>query len=222
MEPSFAEGSTNPFNDRTYPETPVPAPEVARNDAKSIVPGPSIPHPPSGIAPIPAAPAAPTLPSIGPANNTHVQTPSVPSAGFLFWATLIAFVIWASNVPVSLVEYFRLAKIHTSRFTLRIVLLWLACSGLFVIFTAFIFVSTLLRRPSRPFVGSMHRLAICMAVTSTLVACGAFPVLGGCNDDECSGKEGVMRAMLRGGIAGATMSTIAWVYSLKFFWERLQ
>ncbi|KAF7344846.1 hypothetical protein MVEN_01646300 [Mycena venus] len=218
MESSLPESSMDPFKDRTRPGTPVPAPDLARNDGKSYVPGPSNPNPPPGIA---VVPAAPTLSSIAPAHNTHVQTPSVPSARFLFWTTLIAFVIWSSNIPVSLVEYFRLAKRHTSRFTLGITLLWLACSSIFVIFTAIIFVSTVLRRPSQPFVASMRRLAICMAVTSTLVACCAFPVLGGCDGDECSGKEGIMRAMLRGGIAGASLWTIAWVYSIHEFCERL-
>jgi uncharacterized membrane protein len=42
----------------------------------------------------------------------------------------------------------------------RILLVWAACSGVFVVLTTAVFVSTLLRRPSRSFVSFLRGLAI--------------------------------------------------------------
>ncbi|KAJ7925210.1 hypothetical protein B0H13DRAFT_1975493 [Mycena leptocephala] len=125
----------------------------------------------------------------------------------------VPFVLWSVNISLSLVEYFRLiAETHVSQLQVRILLVWAACSGVFVVLTTAVFVSTLLRRPSRSFVSFLRGLAIFMSFTSCIVGFAVmFPVIAECTNSGCSSGERTLRFFVCGGVPVASVWTWVWI-----------
>ncbi|KAJ6586832.1 hypothetical protein DFH09DRAFT_235647 [Mycena vulgaris] len=106
----------------------------------------------------------------------------------------VALVLWSINMALSLIEYLRMVRMHSPVFQSRLLLVWTVCSGLFVGITAAVFISTLLRRPSRPFLNFLRGFAIFMSITSCIIGFGLiFPVIEQCSGGKCSSEEHAMR-----------------------------
>ncbi|KAJ7497205.1 hypothetical protein FB451DRAFT_220648 [Mycena latifolia] len=134
----------------------------------------------------------------------------------------VALVLWSIDLSLSLVEHFRMVNMHSSGFQSRLLLVWSVCSGLFVVITAAVFISTLLRRPHRPFLNFLRGFAIFMSLTGSVVGFGLmFPVIAECSIGECSRKERVMRLWLCLGVPVTSVWTWLWIPTIRSFLPEL-
>ncbi|KAJ7188355.1 hypothetical protein C8R46DRAFT_1054533 [Mycena filopes] len=133
---------------------------------------------------------------------------------------VVAFSLWVSNFSLSLVEYFQSVKDGAPQLQLRVLLVWAICSGIFVVISAAIFSSTLLRRPSWSLVALLRGLTILMSTTSCIVGFAVvFPVIAECTRGQilCSSKERALRLFVCGGVPVASIWTWVWIPSIGSF-----
>ncbi|KAJ6505501.1 hypothetical protein C8R45DRAFT_972891 [Mycena sanguinolenta] len=179
---------------------PIPSSSRTNHDDKSIAS--------SSITLVPlASPPAPSRPT-PPADDVHWCTNRGSCIGY----GCISFISWAASISACLVQYFRLVHSAGSGSELGFLLAWIACSAAFLIFIPIFFVSALMRRPSKRYLGKLRRVAIWITVISTIIALGAFPVLGGCTGNKCFGRTSGLQAGLALCIASATFSSVPWAF----------
>lgn len=91
----------------------------------------------------------------------------------------VALALWSTDLALALVEHFRkslsagvrrvpkfltgMIELQSPPLQSRLLLVWSVCSGVFVLIAAAVFMSTLLRRPHRPFLSFLRGLAIVSA-----------------------------------------------------------
>ncbi|KAJ6593812.1 hypothetical protein B0H19DRAFT_35813 [Mycena capillaripes] len=115
-----------------------------------------------------------------------------------------------------------LTRMQASQLQSRITLVWAVCSGILVVVAAAVFVSTLLRRPSRSFVAFLRGLTIFMSATSCIVGFAVmFPVIAECAGSGCSSKERALRLFVCGGVPVASVWTWVWIPTIRQFLHEL-
>ncbi|KAF7367800.1 hypothetical protein MSAN_00844200 [Mycena sanguinolenta] len=174
----------------------------------------------SSLPPLPSTSPL-NRPKAPPARNVGGATPELPPAALCKWFTAICFAFWCASIAVCFIQYFRVVNTGASHWELGYLLAWIACSSVFIIFILIFVVSVLMRNPSKSYVDTLRRLAIFLTVISALIAVGAFPILGGCTENQCSGKEGDIRTGLGACIGGGTLWAISWVFTIHELWQRL-
>ncbi|KAJ6505460.1 hypothetical protein C8R45DRAFT_972719, partial [Mycena sanguinolenta] len=178
---------------------PIPSSSRTNHDAKSISSGSTTPP-----APLLAPPPAPIRPTAQADDVTCYEEQNV-CKGF----GSISFISWAASIAACFVRYFSLVHSADSGSDL---LAWIACSAAFLIFIPIFFVSALMRRPSKKYLGVLRYLVISMTGISIMIACGALPALGG---------DSGIQAGLSTCIVVAILTSISLAFGIHCFWEGL-
>ncbi|KAJ7096413.1 hypothetical protein C8R44DRAFT_377607 [Mycena epipterygia] len=130
----------------------------------------------------------------------------------------VALALWSTDLALALVEHFRMIDLQSPALQSRLLLVWAVCSGVFVLVAAVVFISTLLRRPHRPFLSFLRGLAIFMSATSSIIGFGVmFPVIAECSGDKCSGEERAIRLLVCLGVPVASVWTWVWIPTIRNF-----
>ncbi|KAJ7697716.1 hypothetical protein B0H17DRAFT_1130310 [Mycena rosella] len=134
----------------------------------------------------------------------------------------IALILWSIEMSLSLVEHFRMVRLHSPAYQSRLLLVWTVSSGLFVVTTAAVFISTLLRRPRRPLLNFLRGFAIFMSLTSSIIGFGVmFPIIAECSAGQCKGKERALRLFVCLGVPVASVWTWIWIPTIRSFLSEL-